>query len=173
MRRLYQAGAKEPAGWEPRKKGKKKTPHNPNFAESMAEMSGTIKKAAPMLRVPDLRRTLAWYTSIGFKELMRYEHEGVMNFAMVSFGRAELMLTLGGKEGSPDVSFWFYTDDIERLYQLLKSRQLEAAEAAIAGRPSEHGGVPFVNDIYNPPYGGREFSIRDLNGYVLNFLQPG
>jgi hypothetical protein len=91
----------------------------------------------------------------------------------VSFGPAELMFTLGGKEGSHDVSFWLYTDEIERLYQLVKSRQLEAAEAAIAGRPGEHRGVPFVNDIYNPPYGGREFAIRDLNGYVLNFRQPG
>jgi len=29
-----------------------------------------------------------------------------------------------------------------------------------------------VQDIHDPPYGGREFGIRDVNGYVLNFLQP-
>jgi hypothetical protein len=115
---------------------------------------------------------LSWYTAIGFKELAKYEDEGVVNWAMVSFGRAELMLTLGGKEGSHDVSFWLYTNEIEKLYQLLKSRQLEAAEAAIAGQPGEHEGIPFVQDIYNPPYGGREFGIRDLNGYLLYFLQP-
>jgi hypothetical protein len=115
---------------------------------------------------------LTWYTTIGFKELARYEEEGVVNWAMVSFGRAELMLTLGGGEGPHDVSFWMYTNEIEKIHQLLKSRQLETAEATIAGDPGEHVGIPFVQDIYNPPYGGREFGIRDLNGYVLNFLQP-
>jgi hypothetical protein len=29
-----------------------------------------------------------------------------------------------------------------------------------------------VEDIYDPFYGGREFSIRDANGYCLYFLQP-
>jgi ankyrin repeat protein len=79
-RRLYEAGAEEPAGWKIRKNRKKKTPPKASFAELMADMAGAIEKAAPMLRVPDVRRTLAWYTSIGFKELTRYEHEGVTNF---------------------------------------------------------------------------------------------
>jgi hypothetical protein len=53
---------------------------------------------------------------------------------MVSFGNAELMLGMHGKPGPHDVSLWFYTDQIDRLYQLLKSRQLEAAQAALAGK---------------------------------------
>jgi hypothetical protein len=138
----------------------------------MTGMAGAIKKAIPMLRVPDVRQTLTWYIAIGFKELARYEDDGVVNWAMVSFGRAELMLTLGGKESPHDVSFWLYTNEIEKLYELLKSRQLEVAEAAIAGERGEHEGIPFVQDLHNPPYGGREFGIRDLNGYLLYFLQP-
>ena len=62
--------------------------------------------------------------------------------------------------------------EFKSLYQILKSRQLEAAEAALAGEPGDHEGIEFVRDIYDPPYGGREFGIRDPNGYVLNFLQP-
>jgi ankyrin repeat protein len=173
MRRLHGAGAKEPPGWEIQRSGrKKKSGLKSSFAVTMDTLAGAIKKAVPMVRVPDVQRALSWYTSIGFRELTRYEDAGVVNFGMVSFGRAELMLTLGGKEGSRDVSFWFYTDEIEKLYQLLKSRQLEAAAAAIAGDASSHEGIPFVRDIYNPPYGGREFAIRDLNGYELSFLQP-
>jgi ankyrin repeat protein len=173
MRRLHAAGAKQPPGWEIQPGRKRKEAGTAsNFAARMAKMAGAIKKTVPMLRVADVRRTLAWYTSIGFKELGRYEDEGVVNWAMVSFGKAELMLTLGGKEGPHDVNFWLYTNEIEKLYQLLKSRQLEAAEAAIAGDPDEHQGIPFVQDLYNPPYGGREFGIRDLNGYLLYFLQP-
>ena len=173
MRGLHAAGAKEPAGWEIRRDRKsKRSGAASTLAANMAKMAGAIKKAVPMLRVADVRRTLTWYTSIGFKELGRYEDEGVVNWAMVALGRAEFMLTLGGKEGPHDVSFWLYTSEIEKLYALLKSRQLEAAEAAIAGEPGEHEGIPFVQDLYNPPYGGREFGIRDLNGYLLYFLQP-
>ena len=57
-----------------------------------------------------------------------------VNWGMVSFGNAELMLGMHGKPGPHDVSLWFYTDQIDRLYQLLKSRQLEAAQAALAGK---------------------------------------
>lgn len=172
IRLLHAAGAKEPAGWGFQRTRKGKGSAAGTFASKMARMAGAITKNVPMVRVPDVARTLAWYTSIGFKELGRFEDEGVIQWAMMSFGKAELMLTLGGKDGSHDVSFWFYTSEIEELYRLVKSRQMEAAEAAIAGEPDAAEGVPFVQDIRNPPYGGREFGIRDVNGYVLNFLQP-
>ena len=97
---------------------------------------------------------------------------GVVNWGMVSFGKAELMFGMHGKPGPHDVSLWFYTDQVDRLYHLLKSRQVEAAQAALAGESGEHKGIEFVEDIYDPFYGGREFGIRDLNGYTLYFLQP-
>ena len=122
---------------------------------------------------PDVAATLDWYASIGFTELARYEDDGVVTFGMVSFGHAEVMLNPGGTSGPHDVSLWFYTDDVDRLYQLFKARQLEAARAALAGEPGDHRGIDFVEDIYDPFYGGRQFSIRDLNGYTLLFLQPG
>jgi hypothetical protein len=49
------------------------------------------------------------------------------------------------------------TDQIGRLYP---------------GQPADHEGIEFDEDIYEPFYGGRQFSIRDLNGYTLVFLQP-
>jgi hypothetical protein len=82
------------------------------------------------------------------------------------------MLSVGGKLGQHDVSLWFYTDQIDQLYQLLKSRQLEAAQAALAGDCGDHGGIEFAEDLYEPFYGGRQFGIRDLNGYTLYFTQP-
>ena len=95
-----------------------------------------------------------------------------MVWGMASFGKAELALDIGGKPGPHDVSLWFETDQIDALYQLLKSRQLEAAQAALVGQPGDHQGIEFVEDIYEPFYGGRQFSVRDLNGYTLVFLQP-
>jgi hypothetical protein len=69
------------------------------------------------------------------------------------------------------VSLWFYTDAIDRLYQLFKDRQLEAARATLDGGSSDEGGITFAEDLYDPFYGGRQFSVRDLNGYSLTFVQ--
>src|SRR5262249_48029763 len=133
----------------------------------------SVKKIIPMIRVPDIAQTLDWYTSIGFKELGRYAHQGQVNWGMVQFGKAAVMLSMGGKAGQHDVTLWFYTDKVDELYQQLKSRQISAAQAALEGEPEEQHGVEFVADIDNPPYGGREFGIRDLNGYILYFRSDG
>jgi ankyrin repeat protein len=159
MSRLQAAGAKPPPVAAP------------GFRANMAEMADSVGKGVPMIRVPDIAAALAWYTAIGFREIGRYEDDGVVNFGMVSFGKAELMLALGGKEGEHDVSLWFYTGQVDRLYQTLRSRQLETAQAALDGEAGERQGVEFVEHIYDPFYGGRQFGIRDLNGYVLYFLQ--
>jgi catechol 2,3-dioxygenase-like lactoylglutathione lyase family enzyme len=124
-----------------------------------------------MLSVADIAATLDWYTSIGFEELGRYEDDGVVNWGMLSFGKAEIMLKLGDPRGAHDLSLWLYTDKVDELYQLLRPRQLDAARATPADE-SDAPRIAFVEDLYDPFYGGRQFSIRDLNGYTLVFLQP-
>jgi hypothetical protein len=164
MTRLHAAGARLP---------------QPSSADSQDWRAGvsasaeSIKKGIPMISVPDIAATLDWYTSIGFKELGRHSDGGLVNWGMLSFGKAELMLSLGAKPGrARDVSLWFYTDQIERLYHLLRDRQIAAGQAALAGQPGPAEGIEFTEDIYNPFYGGRQFGIRDPNGYNLYFLQP-
>jgi ankyrin repeat protein len=160
MSRLQAAGAKPPM-----------TTTTPSFQAGMTTLAESVKKGVPMILVPDVARALDWYVSIGFKELARYEDNGLVNFGMVSFGMAEVMLNMHGKPGTHDVSLWFYTDQIDNLYQLLKSRQLEAAQAALAGEPCDHEGIEFEQDIEHMFYGARQFCIRDLNGYELYFIQ--
>jgi ankyrin repeat protein len=160
MRRLRDAGATPPP-----------TIAEPDFQASMAKLAESVRKGVPMITVPDVARALDWYLSIGFKEIARYGEDGLVNFGMVAFGRAELMLNMGGKEGRHDASLWFYTDQVDRLYQLLKARQLEAAHAALAGEPGAHEGIQFQQDIEDMFYGARQFCIRDLNGYELYFIQ--
>jgi len=38
----------------------------------------------------------------------------------------------------------------------------------MAGDPPR---IERVQELYTPPYGGREFCVRDLNGYELFFRQ--
>jgi ankyrin repeat protein/catechol 2,3-dioxygenase-like lactoylglutathione lyase family enzyme len=151
-RRLQQAGAVVPGGEPPA-----------TLRDSMAALAGSIQKGVPMIYVPDVAEALEWYTSIGFKEVARYEDDGLVNFGMVAFGTAELMLNMHGKAGKHDVSLWFYTDQVDRLYQQLKSQQLHTAQAAHA--------IAFEQDLEDMFYDARQFSIRDLNGYELYFIQ--
>jgi ankyrin repeat protein/uncharacterized glyoxalase superfamily protein PhnB len=160
MRRLHAAGAKQP-----------KAIPAPQFSQRMSELVSSVKKVVPMITVPDVAAALDWYASIGFTETARYADNGVVNFGMLSFGDAQLMLNIHGKPGKHDADLWFYTDRIDDLYQLLKSRQLEAARAVLAGDAPAERGIEFVEDIYDPFYGGRQFSIRDPNGYGLLFYQ--
>ena len=158
--RLHAAGAQQP-----------KTTSPSSVKAGMAKLGGSVKKGVPMIYVPDVARALDWYTSIGFKELARYGDDGLVNFGIVSFGGAELMLNMHGKSGPHDASLWFYTDHVDEIYQLLKSRQLAAAQAALAGEAGGQEGIEFEQDIEDMFYGARQFGIRDLNGYVLYFIQ--
>lgn len=160
MRRLHAAGARPP-----------KTVETSGFREKMAELATSVKKSVTMIMVPDVARALEWYMSIGFREIARYADDGYVNFGMVSFGGAELMLNMHGKPGVHDASLWFYTDRIDDLYQLLKSRRLEAAHLQLTGQPTAEG-IVFEQDIEDMFYGARQFGIRDPNGYILYFIQP-
>ena len=160
MKRLYEAGARPP-----------KMTAASSFQADMSKLAGSVRKGVPMIYVPDVARALEWYVSIGFTELTRYEDDGLVNFGMVSFGNAELMLNMHGKPGPHDVSLWFYTDKIDRLYRLLKSRQLDAARAVLANEPGHDAGIEFEQDIEDMFYGARQFCVRDLNGYALYFIQ--
>lgn len=162
MTRLHAAGAKQP-----------KPVAVSDFQTSMAGMAGSVTRGIPMIMVPDVAKALEWYISIGFKERGRYADGGEVNWGWLSLGEAELMLNIHGKPGMHDVALWFYTDQVDELYQLLKSRQLEMTQAALQSGAAAPAGIEFVNHIYNPFYGGREFSIRDLNGYILNFRNGG
>ena len=112
-----------------------------------------------MIRVPDIAQTLDWYRSIGFTEIGRFGNGGSVDWGMVSFGKAELMF-MSGKANPQDVRLWFYTTQVDRLYQLFKSRLVQAAQAALAGAPGDNAGIEIIEDIYDPAYGGREFGIR-------------
>jgi len=157
-RRLRAAGARPP-----------RTIAASALKEGVAKLSASTTRLTPMLSVPDVAAALDWYVSIGFTELGRVGDNGVVNWGIVRFGGAEVMLTLHGQPQKQPVSLWFYTDQVDALYQLFKARQVDAANAGLDGKPVNPPAIEITQDIYNPFYGGREFGIRDLNGYELFF----
>ena len=115
-------------------------------------------KVVPMIHVPDVRATVDWYQSIGFKVLDTYGNEGDgLSFAILSFGNSQVMFN---QDGHPSTSFrrevdlYVYTDKVDDLYQTLKDR------------------VDVVERPHNTFYGMRELIVRDINRFWITFGQP-
>ena len=114
------------------------------------------EKVVPMLHVPDVRATAEWYRQIGFTVEGTHEDDGVLSWALLSFGTGEVMLNEGGRPSTShrrEVDLYVHTDDVEALYRRLKDR------------------VEIVEELYETPYGAREFIIRDLNRFWVSFGQ--
>lgn len=161
MRRLKAAGAKER---EP------KAANLSNLEMGMDALRDSVRRqVTPMLCVENVDATVAWYEALGFTVQGRHPEAGAMDWAALSFGKTEVMLQPLGDRPGNQVALWFQTSRIEELYELLKSRQLETARAALTGDSITGPAVHFLEDLYEPFYGGRQFSIRDLNGIELVF----
>lgn len=162
MRRLRAAGAKMPARDE-----------TSNFAAQVKKFARSVEAIEPMLCVTDMRRSIEWYTSVGFTLQGTNEHDGILDWAALKLGNILLMLTpapIGGAKR--DVSFWIRTSDVEPVYRALKDRQMERSRAALADAPSAIPEIKFLQDLHDAFYGNREFTIADPDGYALTFAQP-
>lgn len=115
------------------------------------------KNVVPMIHVPDVRATVDWYESIGFRVVATYGNEGDgWSFAIVSFGKGEVMFSQDGETSSKrrrEVDLYVYTDDVDEVYERLKDR------------------VEVVEGPHNTFYGAREVIIRDLNRFWITFGQ--
>jgi len=67
-----------------------------DLSVSMASLAPSVSKSVAMIYVTDVTRSLAWYTSIGFTELTRFEEDSEVNFGMVALGKAEVMFNPHG-----------------------------------------------------------------------------
>jgi uncharacterized glyoxalase superfamily protein PhnB len=115
------------------------------------------EKVVPMIHVPDVRATVEWYKEIGFTVSDTYDDGGEgLSFAILSFGRSELMFNSGGQPSTShrrEVDLYVYSDNVDDLYRSLKDR------------------VEVVEGLHDTFYGMREFIIRDLNRFWMTFGQ--
>lgn len=151
--RLAAAGAKQP-----------EIAARTEISTRMSDLGKSVKRIAPMIFVPDVAAALDWYRSIGFEEVSRYSDGALVNFGIVRFGVAQILINMNGRAGEHDAALWIYTDKVDEIYRLLKSKQIDAVRT---GGP----GIDFVEHINDTFYGAREFGIRDLNGYALYFIR--
>lgn len=156
MRLLKDAGAREP-----------EIPAEPD-PPALDALRASAVRLMPMLCVEDVDAAVAWYTSLGYRIESRVPDEGPIGWAMLALGELRVMVEPIVKRPRPQVALWFYTTCIDELYVMYRGRQLRDARAALTGAASTP--QRFLEDLHEPHYGGRQFSILDPNGFELVFM---
>ena len=136
----------------------------------------TITRAAPVLMVDDVARTVAFYheilgftflagvTEAGRETVVDWPPPAPLAFAMVESGQARLMFETRAAMAA----------DLPRFAEVRRGGSLmlylECADLdALYERLVEH--APFLKAPHVTFYGPRECSIEDPSGYVLTFAQ--
>ena len=115
------------------------------------------QQVVPMLHVPNVRATADWYVSIGFTLARTNEEDDEMNWASLTFGDSQIMLSCDGKPSSAhrrEVDLYIRSAGVDQLYDQLKDR------------------VDIVEPPHDTFYGMREFIFRDINRFWITFGQP-
>lgn len=116
------------------------------------------KHVTPMIHVPDVRATVNWYESIGFRVVNTYDNgtpDG-LSFAIMAFGNGQVMFNQGGETSTKrrrEVDLYANAADVDLIYSQLKDR------------------VDVIEEPHDTFYGMREVIIRDLNGFWITFGQ--
>lgn len=121
------------------------------------EKAAVPRAATPMIHVPDVRATAAWYETIGFTVLETFGDGGEgLSFAILTAGSTRLMLNQGGRPSTAErreVDLYVDVDQVDQLFASVRDR------------------VQVVAEPNDTDYGMREFIIRDPNGFWITFGQ--
>jgi catechol 2,3-dioxygenase-like lactoylglutathione lyase family enzyme len=125
----------------------------------MSDARARLTYIAPVLRVSDLTRSLAFYRErLGFALDFAYEDF----YASVSRDGCHVHLQCGAPAPRDQAAF----EREERIDACVVVQDAAALAAAFDG-----AGAPFAVPLRRMPY-GVEFYVRDPDGYVLGFVEP-
>lgn len=120
-----------------------------------AAAATTFRSLAPVLTVPDLQRALAYYRdTLGFA--IEFEYGG--HYASVLRDGCRIHFRRGTPGGARQLS----PDHVDVCVMV--------ADAAVLAARCDAAGAEFAAPLRDMPY-GREFYLRDPDGYVLAFVQ--
>lgn len=114
-------------------------------------------RIVPLIHVPDVQATIAWYLEIGFELAAAHEDPGESSWAMLNYGESSIMLSSGGvasTEFRREFDLYIHVDDVEATFEKVKA----------CADP--------VEGLHETFYGMREFIIRDCNRFWITFGQP-
>lgn len=124
-----------------------------------SDFSAALAFAAPVLRVSELPRSLAFYQNkLGFA--LEFDYEGI--YASVIREGCRIHLSCGPGPSRDQAAF----EREEGIDLCLGANDATALATALAA-----AGVSFTVPLRQMPY-GKEFYVRDPDGYILGFVQP-
>jgi uncharacterized glyoxalase superfamily protein PhnB len=110
-----------------------------------------------MIHVPDVSKATQWYGALGFTLERTSEHDGVTDWALMSFGAGRIMFNAGGNTSVAErreVDLYVDVDDVDGVYARLK------------------GSCDVRKGLHDTFYDTREFIVRDPNGFWVTFGAP-
>lgn len=125
-----------------------------------------LNSLTPNLMVNDVEETIEYYTDIlGFTVLMTVPETGKLDWAMVKRNDVLMMFQskkslsselprLAGEKPGGGLTFYIKVDRITELHEELFNNEVE-----------------IISDLESTFYNTIEFSIVDVNGYVLTFSE--
>lgn len=118
---------------------------------------------APNIFVRDMNNTIEYYQHLGFEVAMKVPEEGDIVWAMLTCGSVNFMFqsfeSLG--EELPEIS----RQDGGSLLLYIQVKEIRRFHAGIKDK------VNIIKGLEKTFYGATEFSIQDINGYILTFAE--
>lgn len=123
-----------------------------------------MESVSPNIFVKDIRKTIDFYSQLGFAVTMIVPEEGgVIDWAMMTCGRVTFMFqtfdSLGDqlpqikRQDGSSLLLYLQVKEIRKLHEQIKDK------------------VNIVKDLEKTFYGATEFTIQDINGYMLTFAE--
>ncbi len=122
-----------------------------------------MKSISPNIFVRDINETINYYKQLGFELIMTVPEEGDLVWAMMTCGEVTFMFqsfdSLG--EELPEIS----RQDGGSLLLYIQIEEIRKFHDSIVKK------ADVIKGLEKTFYGATEFSIKDLNGYILTFAE--
>lgn len=122
-----------------------------------------MNSVSPNIFVKDIQQTIAFYKQLGFTVAMTVPEQGDLVWAMMTCGSVTFMFqtfeSLGdelpsiSRQNGGSLLLYIQTKGIRKFFDDVKDK------------------VNIIKELEKTFYGATEFSIEDVNGYVLTFAE--
>lgn len=122
-----------------------------------------MDSVSPNIFVRDIKETIKFYEFLGFNVVMTVPEQGDFIWAMMTCGNVTFMFQTFESLGSelPAIS----RQDGGSLLLYIQTKGIRVFHDKIKDK------VNVIKDLEKTFYGATEFSIQDLNGYILTFAE--
>ncbi|HCA78343.1 MAG TPA: glyoxalase [Bacteroidetes bacterium] len=122
-----------------------------------------MESLSPNIFVKDMNATIAFYKKLGFELVMNVPDQGDFVWAMMTCGSVSFMFQTFASLGDtlPDIS----RHEGGSLLLYIKLKNIRTFFESVKDK------VPVLQGLEKTFYGATEFSVKDLNGYILTFAE--